>query len=145
MFSLEETEKHLAEAVEYYLRTDPLLSAKLATALGALQKQSPPDGYIWTETYIPEKTIFRLTLWQGSFSREIASLGPESHYWVQYCGSGWNLHMNTPVKAGIYLGQMGSFAGACALLRARAKKEWGCPLTMEEEAIAAITPNKPWA
>lgn len=145
MFDPAETKTRISEAVEYFLQTDPALASKLAEALVALQAATNPQDYVWTETCVPEKEFFRLTLWRGKGGIEVASLNPSSYHWVQYCGSGWNLDMRTPTQHRTYLGQISGFQFSCAFLRARAKKEWGCPLTEEEAKLADIRPSKPWA
>lgn len=145
MFDAAATKSRLEEAAEYFLRTDPALATKMAEALTALQSSVCPGEFVWTETCLPEQEYFRLTLWRGKTPIEVASLRPESYHWVQYCGKGWNLNLSTPTRSQVYLGQLGGFKGACEFLRARAKKEWGCPMTEEEAAIAAFHPHMPWA
>lgn len=146
MFDAAATKSRLEEATEYFLRIDPALSARMAEALTALTNATCPQDFVWTETFTPEKQYFRLTLWRGKTPIEVASLVPDSYHWVQYCGKGWNLNMVIPSQRQVYLGQLGGFKESCEYLRARAKKEWGCPLSEEEEALLAKTsPTKPWA
>lgn len=145
MFDLDATRRTLAEAITHYQGHDAAMASRLAITLGHLQGKSPPERYVWTEHYSPTG-YFTLTVWVDGKSTQVASLTPQSHDWVQYCGRGWNLTLRLPSGVSKKVGQLDGFEASCAYLRALAKQEWGCPLSDEESRVlAGRKPKFPWA